>query len=204
MEDIKNILFDLGGVILDLDRDSAVRRYKEIGLDSAEELLDPYHQKGVFLALEEGRVSKEAFHEEVRRISGKNLSDEDIDEALLRFITHTPTYKLEMLEQLRKKYKLYLLSNTNPVIMDWALSPDFPANGKILSDYFDKMYLSYKIGITKPDKRIFEYVIADTGLIPSETLYIDDGVANIAMGKALGMKTYCPKNKEDFRHIFGL
>jgi putative hydrolase of the HAD superfamily len=202
MKNIKNIVFDLGGVILTLDRDKSVKRYQEIGLDSAGELLDPYHQKGIFLALEEGRVTKEEFYEELRKICGKNISASDMDDALQQFITDVPAYKLEMLESLREKYKLYLLSNTNPILMDWALSADFPANGKILSDYFDKMYLSYQIGITKPDKRIFEYMIADAGLVPGETLFIDDGPANVATGAELGMKTYCPKNGEDFRHIF--
>jgi putative hydrolase of the HAD superfamily len=202
MKNIKNIVFDLGGVILTLDRDRSVKRYREIGLDSAEELLDPYHQKGIFLALEEGRVTKEEFYAELRKISGKNLSAKDIDDALHQFIVDVPAYKLEMLEHLRKKYSLYLLSNTNPILMDWALSPDFPANGKILSDYFDKMYLSCQTGFTKPDRRIFDCMIADTGLIPSETLFIDDGPANIATAAGLGMKTFCPKNGADFRHIF--
>jgi putative hydrolase of the HAD superfamily len=107
-----------------------------------------------------------------------------------------------MLDCLRKKYRLYLLSNTNPIIMDWALSADFPANGRILSDYFDKMYLSFQMGITKPDRRIFDRMIADAGMIPSETLFIDDSPANVATAARLGMKTCCPKNGEDFRHIF--
>jgi putative hydrolase of the HAD superfamily len=202
MDKIKNIVFDLGGVILTLDRNEAVKRFRQVGLAQAEELLDPYHQKGVFLDLEEGRLTAEEFYDEIRRLAGKYIPDEDIDYAWLGFIKDTPDYKLEMLEELRKSYKLYLLSNTNPVIMSWASSPRFSGKGKSIDRYFDKMYLSYKIGVTKPDPKIFEYLMSDSGIIPSETLFIDDGKANIEAGKALGMHVFQPQNGEDFRYIF--
>lgn len=202
MDKIKNIIFDLGGVILTLDRNEAVRRFLQVGLEHAEELLDPYHQKGVFLDLEEGRLTKEEFYEEIRKLAGKYISNEDIDYGWLGFVKDTPAYKLEMLEELRKSYNLYLLSNTNPVIMSWALSPQFSEKGKTLDQYFDKMYLSYKIGVTKPNPKIYEYLMLDSGIIPSETLFVDDGIANIEAGRALGMRVFQPKNGEDFRYIF--
>lgn len=202
MENIKNIVFDLGGVIITLSREEAVRRFKAIGLDSAEELLDPYHQKGVFLALEEGRISREEFYQEVNKLAGKQLAPADIDYALYGFLVDLPAYKLEMLEELRKKYKLYLLSNTNPIIMEWAHTPALWGYPKVLKDYFDKMYLSYEMGATKPARSIFEQLIADSGIIPEETLFIDDGPANVQIGRELGMKTYQPENGEDFRQLF--
>ena len=202
MDKIKNIVFDLGGVILTLDRSESVRRFEQAGLLQAEELLDPYHQKGVFLDLEEGRLTSEEFYDEIRNLAGKYISNEDIDFGWLGFIKDTPEYKLEMLEELRKSHNLYLLSNTNPVIMSWALSSRFSEKGKRLDQYFDKMYLSYKIGVTKPDFRIYDYLLKDSGIIPSETLFIDDGAANVEAGKALGMRVFQPKNGEDFRYIF--
>ncbi|GHS91619.1 D-ribitol-5-phosphate phosphatase [Bacteroidia bacterium] len=202
MDNIKNIVFDLGGVIITLDHERAVKRFLEIGVDNARELLDPYHQKGIFLDLEEGKLSRENFYDALRKESGKNISNENIDYGWFGFLKETPDYKLEMLEQLKKQYNLFLLSNTNPIIMSWARTADFSGKGKKLDDYFDKLYLSYEIGITKPNKRIFDYLIADSGIKPEETLFIDDGVANIEAGKALGMKTYRPENGEDFRGIF--
>ena len=202
MDKIKNIVFDLGGVILTLDRSEAVRRFQQAGLEQAEELLDSYHQKGVFLDLEEGRLTAEEFYDEIRSIAGKYISNEDIDYGWLGFIKETPVYKLDMLEELRKSYKLYLLSNTNPVIMSWALSSQFSEKGKSLDQYFDKMYLSYKMGVTKPNPKIYEHLISDSGIIPSETLFVDDGAANIEAGKTLGMRVFQPKNGEDFRYIF--
>jgi putative hydrolase of the HAD superfamily len=202
---VKNIVFDLGGVLITLDRDNAVRRFREIGLENAEDLLDPYHQRGIFLELEEGKLSQEAFYEAIRKEAGKYISDEAIDYGWFGFLKEIPEYKLEMLEELRQRgYRLYLLSNTNPIVMSWALSPAFSSKGKSLSDYFDKLFLSYQIGCTKPESEIFEELLNKTGIIPAETLFIDDGSANIETGKKLGMKTYQPLNGEDFRPIFGL
>lgn len=202
MKNIKNIVFDLGGVIITLNRDEAVRRFLEIGVDSAEELLDPYHQKGIFLELEEGKISKQEFYDQLKKIAGKEIPDDRIDYAWFGFLQDIPAYKLKMLEELRERYNLYLLSNTNPIIMGWARSPEFTEKGKSLDKYFDKLYLSYEMGVTKPHQSIFEHMIKDSGIDPSETLFIDDGLSNIEIGEKFGMKTFQPKNGEDFRYIF--
>ena len=83
--------------------------------------------------------------------------------------------------------------------MDWACSPAFSSKGKPLSDYFDKLYLSYQIGVTKPDRQIFDFLIADTDILPSESLFIDDGAGNVQAARQLGFQTYCPRNGEDWR-----
>jgi putative hydrolase of the HAD superfamily len=201
---IKNIVFDLGGVIITLDRSEAVRRFMEVGLDNAEDLLDAYHQKGVFLELEEGKLSREEFYEALRQEAGKYISDDAIDYGWLGFIKELPESKITLLKTLKEKgYRLYLLSNTNPIIMSWAFSPSFSPEGKSIDHYFDKMYLSYQIGFTKPSSKIYDYMLKDSGLIPVETLFIDDGIANIEAGNKLGMKTYLAKNGEDFSPVFG-
>jgi putative hydrolase of the HAD superfamily len=112
-----------------------------------------------------------------------------------------PIAKLHLLEDLRARgYRLYLLSNTNPVIMEWALSPRFSPDGKPLDAYFDKLYLSYQMQCIKPNTLIFNKMIADSGLLPSETLFLDDGAENVKTAEQLGFKTYCPANGEDFTH----
>ena len=204
LKGIKNIVFDLGGVIITLDREEAVNRFKNAGLENASELLSAYHQKGIFLELEEGKLSEEEFYDAVRKEAGKYISNETIFYGWMGFLKETPEYKLTMLEELRQKgYRVYLLSNTNPVIMSWAHSSAFSPQGKTIDDYFDKLYLSYQIGYTKPDPEIFRFMFNDSGMIPSETLFIDDGVANIEAGKKMGMKTYLAVNGEDFRYLFG-
>jgi len=200
MSQIKNIVFDLGGVIIDLDHEQAVRRFKEIGVDDAEQLIDTYEQKGIFLEVEDGTIGVEEFCQKLREHTGKNLPFEDIVRAWMGFIADVPQYKLDYILKLRDKYKVYLLSNTNPIIqLEWAQTGRFTAAGRPLNDYFDKLYTSYEIGVTKPDRRIFDYMIKDSGMIPSETLFVDDGKRNIIVGENLGFKTYMPVNKEDWR-----
>jgi len=203
LQGIKNIVFDLGGVLITLDRSEAVNRFKEAGLINAPELLNAYHQKGIFLELEEGKLSKEEFYEAVRREARKYVSNDTVEHGWMGFLKEMPEYKLSMLEELRRKgYRLYLLSNTNPIIMSWAFSPAFSPQGKSIDEYFDKLYLSYQIGYTKPHPEIFRFMFNDSGMIPAESLFIDDGRANVEMGKQLGMKTYLAENGEDFRHLF--
>ena len=203
LKGIRNIIFDLGGVLSTLDRNEAVNRFKEAGLKDAEELLNAYNQKGIFLKLEEGKLSREEFYEAVRKEAGRFISKETIDFGWMGFMKEVPEYKMIFLEELRRKgYRLYLLSNTNPVIMDWAYSQAFSSQGKGIDKYFDKLYLSYQIGYTKPHPEIFRFMFNDSGMIPSESMFIDDSIANVEMGKQLGMKTYLAVNGEDFRHLF--
>ncbi|MDH6356177.1 HAD superfamily hydrolase (TIGR01509 family) [Parabacteroides sp. PF5-9] len=197
---IKNIVFDLGGVIIDLDREKAVRHFEQIGVTDAEALIDAYEQKGIFLEVEDGRIDAEEFRRKLSVHTGKQLSLEDVTNAWLGFVVDVPQYKLDYILSLRKMYKVYLLSNTNPILqLQWAQTPRFTAAGRPLNDYFDKLYTSYEIGVTKPDRRIFEYMIADSGMIPAETLFVDDGKSNIEVGKSFGFQTYMPVNGEDWR-----
>ncbi len=197
---IKNIVFDLGGVVIDLDRDQAVRRFEKIGVTDAEQLIDTYEQKGIFLEVENGTIDADTFCRKLSEYTGKDLSFDDITWAWLGFVVDVPQAKLDYILQLRNKYRVYLLSNTNPFIqLEWAQTDKFTPAGKPLNDYFDKLYTSYEIGVTKPDIRIFEYMLKDSGMIPSETLFVDDGKKNIEVGASLGMITYQPENKEDWR-----
>nr|WP_287610068.1 HAD family phosphatase [Dysgonomonas sp.] len=198
---IKNLLFDFGGVIVNINKDNAVNRFKEIGVDNIEEYLGEFRQKGIFLEIEEGKISKEEFYIELRKLAGKDISEEDIDSGWLAFLDGIPQYKLDLLKELRKEYKVYLLSNTNPIIMDWAHSASFCATGETLSDFFDIAFMSYKIGHTKPSKESFDAVIA-AGINPSETLFLDDGQSNLDAAEKFGFKTYLVDQTEDLRKVF--
>lgn len=200
MTKIKNIVFDLGGVLIELDHGQAVRRFEDIGVDDAEQLLDPYEQKGIFLEVENGTITAEEHYEKLRKHTGKDIPYEDIQHAWLGFIADTPQYKLDYLLKLREHYNVYLLSNTNPIIQEgWARTDQFTPAGRPIGSYFDKMYTSYEVGVTKPDRKIFDYMIADSGLIPSETLFVDDAKSNVEVGRSLGFQTYQPVNGEDWR-----
>lgn len=197
---IRNVVFDLGGVIVDLDTREPVRRFQEIGVADAAELLDPYEQKGLFLELENGTIGVEDFRRELSRHTGRELPMKDVVWAWLGFIAGVEQGKLDYILKLREHYKVYLLSNTNPVVQEeWARTDRFSPAGRPINDYFDRMYTSYEAGITKPDPAIFRYMLDDTGMIPAETLFVDDGEKNVAVARSLGFVTYQPANGEDWR-----
>ena len=197
---IKNIVFDFGGVIADIDREQAVQAFIRLGVKDADRILDKYHQTGIFQELEEGTLTEEAYRNELGKLCGRTLSWEEVQQAWLGFFTGIDVRKLHYLETLRREgYKLYVLSNTNPYVMGWACSERFSSEGKPLTAYFEKLYLSSKIGCTKPDRRIFEFMLTDSKMQPEETLFVDDGASNIAAGRELGMYTFQPENGSDWR-----
>lgn len=201
MGKVKNVIFDLGGVVLHLDRGQAVNRFRAMGVEDAEEMLDAYHQNGVFLQVEDGTLSADEFCNKLREMTGKELSYKTIAAGWLGFVKEVPMYKLDYISDLRKKCNVYLLSNTNPFIMEWARSKDFTPEGRSITDYFDKLYASYQLKMVKPNPAIFDYIIKDTGLIPAETLFLDDGEANVKEAAKFGIQVYQPKDGEDWRNV---
>ena len=196
---IKTLIFDFGGVIATISRDKAVAAFTRIGLNDADARLDKYHQSGIFQALEEGKLNEIGFRTELGRLCNRELSFEEVKKAWLGFFVEVPPAILKYLEELKKEYRILILSNTNPYVMSWACSPEFSSQGKSLADYCDKLYLSYQLGCTKPDKGIFYHMLEDSGMVPSETLFVDDGDSNVRIGKELGMHTFKPKNGVDWR-----
>ena len=200
---IKNIVFDFGGVIADISRERAVEAFVRIGLEDADKRLDKYHQTGIFQELEEGRISDEDFRQEMERLCHRDLTWKETQSAWLGFMVGVDLRRLELLEELKANgYQLYILSNTNPFVMGWACSEEFTSLHKPLTRYFDKLYLSYQIGCTKPERAIFDHLIADARIKPEETLFVDDGTSNIAIGKDLGFHTFQPVNGTDWRDGF--
>lgn len=196
---IKNIVFDFGGVIVDIDRDKAVREFIKIGLLDADIRLDKYHQTGIFQELEEGKLTADEFRQELGKLCECELTMEKVQQAWLGFFNEVDLRKLNYILELSKSYHVYILSNTNPFVMSWACSSEFSPLRKPLNDYCDKLYLSFQIGYTKPAPEIFDFMIKDSGLLPSETLFVDDGGSNIRIGKELGFKTLQPENGADWR-----
>ena len=196
---IKNIVFDFGGVIADISRDKAVQAFFKIGLKDAEIRLDKYHQTGIFQELEEGKLSVDEFRKELSKLCIRELTIEEVQQAWMGFITGIDIRKLDYILELKKSYRIYILSNTNPYVMSWACSPQFSSQGKSLADYCEKLYLSYQIGYTKPEPEIFNFMIKDSKITPSETMFVDDGSVNIGIGKKLGFYTFQPQNDTDWR-----
>lgn len=196
---IKNIVFDLGGVIMTLDPAEALRRFKALGLSDAERYLDVYTQSGIFGNLEEGKITAEDFRSKLSSLTGHELTFDECKHAWLGYRKDVPQRNLDLLKELRAKgYRLILLSNTNPFMMDWALSCEFDGKGSSLNDYFDALYLSYRLGIMKPAPDFFRQVLDNENILPEETLFVDDGPRNVEAAGKLGFITMCPDNGSDW------
>lgn len=200
---IKNLIFDFGGVLVSLDKARCLEAFARIGFSEAAGMIDAYSQQGVFGQLEAGAVSPQEFCAEVRRLTGCQASDEAIWEAWNLFLVGIPTWKLEALVELRKHYPIYLLSNTNEPHWQHAVEHFFPHGEWRVGDYFDRIFLSYELHQVKPGADIFRTVIEQTGVVPEETLFIDDAEANCVTARSLGFCTYQPLPDEDWRKLFG-
>ena len=186
---IKNLIFDLGGVLVSLDRKRCLDNFSEkLGFDDFGEYLNPYAQKGFFAKFENGDIDAVQFRNAVREHCTKEgVTDEMIDTSLDSFLTQVSPYKVKLLLDLKEKYNLYLLSNVNPIAWKKCCELFLQAQGVDIEDVFERLYLSYELNASKPGKSIYEKVLYDSGIIPSETLFIDDSPANIETGMEMGI-----------------
>ncbi len=199
---IKNLIIDFGGVLIDLDRERCIQNFEKLGLANVGEMLDVCHQQGFFLQHEKGLISSSDFRNAIREEIGKVVTDARIDAAWNSFLVGIPTYKLDLLLQLREKYVVYLLSNTNEIHWRWACKHAFPHKGFRVEDYFEHLFLSYEMKMAKPEESIFRRVLDETGIVPKQTLFIDDSKENCRVAETLGISTYTPEAGEDWGHLF--
>lgn len=196
---IKNILFDMGGVIIPISHARAVSRFKEIGLVDADTQLDSYTQQGIFGALEEGRISDEDFRKELSLLVNQELTWDQCQYAWLGYMMEVPRKNLEMMQRLRQEgYRVILLSNTNPFIIRWVMSNEFDGQGHGIDHYLDAAYMSYKCGCMKPAEAFFQYVLQTENILPEETLFLDDGPRNIEVANKFGIHTFLTENGADW------
>ncbi len=196
---IKTIIFDLGGVIITLSHDEAVRRFESLGLKDAAQRLDPYTQGGIFGDLEEGKIDAEDFRRELSILAGREVTYDECRYGWLGYCADIPQRNLDMLQRLRAEgYRVVLLSNTNPYMMSFVLSPEFDGKGHGIDHYVDALYLSYQMKVMKPDESFFRRVLMAEQTSPSNCLFVDDGPRNVAAASQVGMHTFCPKNGENW------
>lgn len=202
---IKNLLFDLGGVIMDLDRGRCVEAFRRLGMKDPDEFLGLYGQKGDFLALESGEIDADEFHRRIRPLFGDpSLTDAQIDDAFNEFLIGIPVSRLEALHALRRDYGVYLLSNTNPIMMESKIAAEFRNEGREITDYFDGIVTSYEAKCCKPGKEIFDYAERSCGLVPAETLFFDDSQANVDAARSYGFRAVLVRPGDEFADLLRL
>ena len=179
MEGIKNLIIDLGGVLINLTRNRCIEAFENLGVENIrEQITNNYQHKDLFERLEQ------------------------IDTAWIAMLGDVPENKLRLLLELRERYNTMLLSNTNELHWKWSEDTYFSYQGLCAQDFFHKIYLSYELHMLKPNADIFEYVLKDSNLLAEETMLIDDASVNCRAAELLGMKSYMPQQREDWSHLF--
>lgn len=204
--DIKNIIFDLGGVVIDLDRNRAVDALTRLGLVDSKNLLGEYGQKGHFFMLENGEISSSDLYDLLLPHCKEGTTCSDIRDAFEEFLVGIPVERLRMLDRLKEKgYKVFVLSNTNPIMFDHWIDNAFRQDGKSINDYFHGIVTSYQEKMCKPDPQLFQKVVDRYGLNPEETLMLDDSEANVESARSIGLKAIriMPEGKDSFMSVCG-
>lgn len=184
---IDALIFDLGGVVIDLKRENAVNALREIGLRDADRLLGLYRQEEPFLGIETGRLHVGEFFEIIRR-QCPAADDVSITTAFNEFLVGIPDCRLRRLRELRDKgLKLYVLSNTNPVMYNSWIAEHFRQEGLSINDYFDGIVVSFEELCCKPDPQIFSRLVERYRLDPARTVMLDDSQANCEAARSVGL-----------------
>ena len=184
---IRNIIFDLGGVLLNINPLLSLIELEKISGINKDELISRFVSEHIFEKFDTGSLTPSQFRIELCRIINRNVSDAEIDRAWNILLLDFPLPRLELLQQLRKNYHVFLLSNTNSIHFDHYTSEFFENNGFPMADLFDRLFLSYEIGIHKPDAGIYTFVLKTAQIDASETVFIDDSLANIKAAEDLGI-----------------
>ena len=190
IQGIKHIIFDLGGVLLNIDYKLTEQAFIDAGIKNFPELYGQLQQSALFDKFETGMITREEFIKAMKDASTTPLTEKQIIIAWNAMLLDFPVRRLQILQQLRLYYDLFLLSNTNEVHEEAFNDILMRAHGiPNIGVFFDKVYYSHRVGLRKPMREIFERVLEENGLKPEETLFIDDSPQHIAAAKETGIKT---------------
>jgi putative hydrolase of the HAD superfamily len=199
---IDNIIFDLGNVILDIDYQSTIKAFEKIGIENASILYSKSSQTKIFDQLETGKITKEDFNLKIHKIIPK-ASKSEIINAWNAIIKDLPESRIDILKNLKDKFSIFLLSNTNSIHIDYIVKKIGGEKYDEFYNLFDKVYYSHEVKLRTPDPDIFKLVINENNLKIKNTLFIDDSIQHINSAKKLGLQTYHLNNSiESLETIF--
>jgi putative hydrolase of the HAD superfamily len=203
MPPFKNIIFDFGGVIINVDYHRVVNAFVQLGVKDFDRLFSQLNQHHLFDDFEKGLISADEFRNQLKSISNVPLTDQQIDDAWNAILINLPKENIELLKRLKKNYRLFLLSNTNEIhekAFTQMMMHDFGEN--VLPDIFEGIYFSHRMHKRKPDAEIFEQVLKENNLAAEETLFIDDSPQHIDAAKQLGIQTLLFEKGKTIADIF--
>lgn len=193
---IRNVIFDLGGVLYRLDVNRTEDAFRKLQVKSCVEPKLEYHFEDgsptVFDRLELGQISEAEFRDEVRNRLGLEAGDREIDEAWNALLVSPVEENIGLLHELKGRVRIFMMSNTNTIHVRHvqAVCPE-------LFPLFEKVYLSHELGVRKPDRAVYERVLRDAGINPLETLFLDDAERNINGAKVVNLQTFTVEKAEE-------
>jgi len=185
--EIKNIIFDLGGVLLNINPLLSLKEFERLSGIDQKELTKRLVSEHIFDKFDTGSINSAQFRSELCRIMNITVSDSEIDRAWNILIQDFPLHRVSLLQELRKNYRIFLLSNTNAIHFEKYTGEFYEKYGIPMVDLFDRVFVSHEIGIHKPDAGIYTHVLENANIKASETLLIDDTLANIEAAALLGI-----------------
>ena len=184
---IKAIIFDLGGVLITLDKERCIRAFKEeAGFGRIEEFLDTSHQRGMIGDLEAGRIDEATFFAECKKHCRPGTTDADIRRCFHSLLNPIEPGTIALLRRLSERHELYILTNNSSVTMEKTYEDAWNA-GFDLQKAFRRIFVSQDLRMLKPSQEIFAHVIREIGLPPEEMLYVDDSPRNVEAARMAGM-----------------
>mgnify|MGYP000859512940 FL=1 len=190
MDGIKNIIFDLGGVILNIDYALSVKAFKQLGIEEFEEMYSKMKQNDLFDKLETGMITRNAFINEIQKHCPIAIHESDIVNAWNAMLLDFPLRRLQILQQLQLHFNTFLLSNTNEIHeAEFNKRLQQTCGYPTMAVFFDKIYLSHRVGMRKPSPEIFEKILNENNLKAAETLFIDDSFQHIEGAQKVGIQT---------------
>jgi glucose-1-phosphatase len=206
---IDAIIFDLGGVILNLSVRKSIDEFIKLGFSNAEEemarlsRISDHEEPGIFRLYETGMISSTQFRAGIRKYFDKDLDDRDIDKAWSAMLLDLPPEHLSLMEKISKSFRIFLLSNTNEIHIENLHFISGNNHGfTSLVKLFEKVYYSHEVKMRKPDVGIYHHVIKDAGLNPDSTLFIDDSLINVQGAQSAGLHAYHHPSNSGLDQIF--
>lgn len=197
------IIFDLGGVILNIDYHKTSQAFKSLGISNFDELYSQAKQNHIFDDLEKGLIEPKVFYDYVRSASQLGLTDDQIENAWNAMLLELPVHRIKLLQDIGKKYPIYLFSNTNEIHLNAfrQIIGRQHGNSDLLEDLFIETYYSHEINMRKPDANGFLKIIEDNQLDIATTLFIDDSEQHIIGANSIGLQTHW-LNSGDISDLF--
>lgn len=190
MTAIKHIIFDLGGVFLNINFQLTSQAFAKLGVTDFNNMFTQHYSNPLFELLETGKITEHEFYDAFREATQVALTNQEIKDAWNALLLDFPPERIQWLEQMAKKYNLYLFSNTNQIHYDCFMQQfEQLFNGKNFNNYFIKAYYSQDLGLRKPYPNAFEAILKEQSLNAADTLFIDDTIKNVEAAASLGMQT---------------